>query len=1412
MHIKSLTRIFSASILLVGFLISGSWFSPGTARATGVLSDFTMSATSYDAGATTDLTFSFVTETALTAPGDMIFRAFFPNDYDFSGSTVSVTVDSNPATVGEYWNGSGGSIYVRLTTNVADGSAVVVTIEDVVNPMTGGYYAFSGFGIATADSGGNAVDLPAALPVLIAGQPVVPFDGGDGSYGNPYQISTCRQLQAIENSGGNYKLTQDVDCSETAQWYGGKGFRPIASISNEFEGALFGYGHSISHLTINRPGEDYVGLFAATNDSLIEHLFIKESTVVGKKIVGGFIGNQYDSTIRYSGIETSSVTATGSSNGESAGGLSGVMRDGARIQNSYSQADVTGGEISGGLTGYLLTLDTLVEYAYATGTVTSPGLYVGAFLGYSNGTTTAIFYDSDTTGIPDSYATPKTTVEMQTESTFTDANWNFSTIWGLQGGYPIIGWTEPIAFSGGDGTELTPYQITTCTQLQAMSQDLAAYYVLSQDIDCSGIPDFVPVGSQGTPFTGDFDGDIHTISNFTITSGNDYSGLFGYINGATLHHFYLNGSILGHDYAGGIAGYAIDSTIVNVSVGMEIEGNENVGGLIGMMTGSSTLEYGSASGSTVGVSSVGGLVGQLSGSDISTLYISQSYSTGELHGVSNIGGLIGYVSTGKIQNVYSSVDISQTAVGGQVGGLVGGASFFTIDRAYASGAITLDDPQQSAGGLVGGTFFTGVISKSFAAVQGGASVNGFYGIHSLGNPSDLTLSGNYYDHGSSGTETCYHYSPQSVSGCQGINTNGDNSYWKTSTNAPMTDWSPVVWNFYPMGDYPWLQTYGYIPPTQFDGGDGTQVDPYQISTCVQLQAMNENLSAHYLLVSDIDCSDTVNWNSGAGFLPIGDVNNQFIGGSFNGGGNSITSLYINSSDSFVGLFGYVSSVIISNVTLDGGSVAGIDNVGGFAGYIQNSLISNVHVEMEDVAGANSVGAFAGILFSSNVTLSSSTTSTVHGTGYSTGGFAGYSGCGASIDQSYATTDVYGVDSVGGFSGGDGCEGPGTTFTKVFASGNVVGTGNDVGGFVGQEIYNSFTDAYASGNVTGGGNNVGGFAGFFNEVTATNIYSRGTVTSNGTKGGLIGSVYSGNQPTNSFFDVTVVGFPESAGGTPTTTELMKTQSTFTDVAWDFDTVWVIDSSNDGYPRFLYLGEPEVEDPEPTPTPVSGGIVPIMFLGGGSTGSTSSAATLLDTSTTNTSYQPEVCAPYITSYIKLGAANNTEDVKKLQTFLNTYEGEQLVVDGSYKQADFEAVKRFQKKHFDVLSFWNLQQPTGYVYVATQKAINRIYCEQTKKLSCPFFSSYAKQGDANAEVAKIKTFLNNTQGEKLDLASNLYDATLTAAVKRFQLKYKSQALTPWGITTPTGNWYKSTQKTASDVLGCFSPVRLDNGVVLQ
>jgi len=94
-----------------------------------------------------------------------------------------------------------------------------------------------------------------------------------------------------------------------------------------------------------------------------------------------------------------------------------------------------------------------IEMCYSTGVVTGSS-YVGGLLGYlGSGIVTDSFWDTQTSGQATSAGgTGRTTAQMQTESTFTDAGWDFvgettngtEDIWDMPvgGGYPILFWQE----------------------------------------------------------------------------------------------------------------------------------------------------------------------------------------------------------------------------------------------------------------------------------------------------------------------------------------------------------------------------------------------------------------------------------------------------------------------------------------------------------------------------------------------------------------------------------------------------------------------------------------------------------------------------------------------------------------------------------------------------------------------------------------------------------------------------------------------------------------------------------------------------------------------------------------------------------------------------------------------------------
>ncbi len=304
----------------------------------------------------------------------------------------------------------------------------------------------------------------------------------------------------------------------------------------------------------------------------------------------------------------------------------------------------------------------------------------------------------------------------------------------------------------------------------------------------------------------------------------------------------------------------------------------------------------------------------------------------------------------------------------------------------------------------------------------------------------------------------------------------------------------------------------------FAGGEGTESDPFRIASADHIQNMNLNLSAHYVLVGDVDASDTRSWNGNAGFDPIGSDSNKFTG-SLDGQGYEITGLYINRSSQFyVGLFGYVSSSYrIENISIINCNVTGSSIVGGLVGYDEDSTITKCYATGK-VNGTNIVGGLVG---------------------YNDG----------NLTQCYATGNVNGSYNVGGLVGANY-----GNLTQCYATGNVTGSGN-VGGLVGNNGDCTITQCYATGIVNGSGDYVGSLVGCSFQGTLTQCYATGNVTgsSNGV-GGLVGYSFQGTI-TQCYWDKETTGQTTSSGSDPSygkETGEMNTESTF--VGWDFDNVW------------------------------------------------------------------------------------------------------------------------------------------------------------------------------------------------------------------------------------------------------------------
>ena len=199
---------------------------------------------------------------------------------------------------------------------------------------------------------------------LLIAQPSFPPQGmlGDGSQGNPYQITDSSHLRTLAdyaNSGLNtkgkyYKLMNDIDLSGYANW------TPIGGAPYGFSGNFDGNGKVVHNLTISRPQERLIGLFGGiyAEDSScghIENLGIVNCNILGKELVGGLAGSvfsgPYTPTHPYSSIYAfiTNCFATGNVSGSGfppssptgVGGLVGSV-DHTSAANCYFMGNVSG--------------------------------------------------------------------------------------------------------------------------------------------------------------------------------------------------------------------------------------------------------------------------------------------------------------------------------------------------------------------------------------------------------------------------------------------------------------------------------------------------------------------------------------------------------------------------------------------------------------------------------------------------------------------------------------------------------------------------------------------------------------------------------------------------------------------------------------------------------------------------------------------------------------------------------------------------------------------------------------------------------------------------------------------------------------------------------------------------------------
>lgn len=300
----------------------------------------------------------------------------------------------------------------------------------------------------------------------------------------------------------------------------------------------------------------------------------------------------------------------------------------------------------------------------------------------------------------------------------------------------------------GKGSESDPYIITTADEFNGVHSTLVpnarTYYRLANDIDMSGITDWIPMNLSADPYGIVFDGDGHTISNFKCTAS-DRASMFGVLYGEVRNLTISNSQVIssGDTPCGTVAAWAGNGDqqpgrIENVHVVNGKVSNSGTGAYIGGIAARAsygtivncsfdgTVERTSTTTFTTSYYPLGGVLGH-AGESVS---ISGCSSSGTITAKSGraVGGILGYcIINMDIADCSSSMDItSRDDVVGGIAGYFGNGNFtgctatgdITVTTGYVGSSITYS----FAGGMLGTT--VGDVNMSRCSYSGNINAAG----------------------------------------------------------------------------------------------------------------------------------------------------------------------------------------------------------------------------------------------------------------------------------------------------------------------------------------------------------------------------------------------------------------------------------------------------------------------------------------------------------------------------------------------------------------------------------------------------------------------------------------------------------------------------------------------------------------
>ena len=514
-------------------------------------------------------------------------------------------------------------------------------------------------------------------------------------------------------------------------------------------------------------------------------------------------------------------------------------------------------------------------------------------------------------------------------------------------------------------------EISTEEQLKAIANDLSGTYVLKNDITLSDA-EWTPIGTSDHPFKGTLDGNGHTIKGLTVGNGaNDDKAFLGFTNGATVKNIGFTSAVVkGHNQAAIVVAKATSSTLSNIYVSGVVTGRDHVGTIAGDARDNTTITNCVSTAAALSTEHQGGGIAGWTNNSTFSYNIAYGAVTAPSNGA---GGITGMVDDNGKTEYQSNLSAAPYIKGGN-------------DRTHGingwcnSNCSNTGNNNLSWANTV---YYVGGNEKKATDITEPSNGNGMHG--TVTTTEELTKAATYTGRGFS-TDTWQLTDGQwprlkqfatmydaftSISALPDNIESGKN-VTVTATTALNRDITITSSN----NDI--ISVDGHtlkaeksgaceitITSTTDDLAQGASktftitvkaVDFHPISSADELDNLRKDMTASYVLTTDIDMKDI-------NFVPFGIVNNENASkftGTFDGNGHTIKNLrYDVEGKGEVGLFSQTENATIKNLIIENAHFKGNANVGGIVGRMYRTTITDCAVLNSYIEGRDHVGAIAG---------------------------------------------------------------------------------------------------------------------------------------------------------------------------------------------------------------------------------------------------------------------------------------------------------------------------------------------------------------------------------------------------------------------------------------------------------------------